>query len=98
MAKKDLDVTTEDISRIESAAYDEYQETLLEQARAMMAAIEALNNTWQGPNHDSFVRGYVARKQGIDDFHSLLSELLRALGEAVREYNDGEATVAGYIR
>ena len=98
MAKKDIDVSTEDISRVRSTAYDEYEETLIDQFRAMMAAIEALNETWKGPNHDDFVKTFDARSQGIDDFHKLVAAYLRAWDDACREYGNCESNVAGYVK
>lgn len=98
MAKKDIEVDTSEISRIEQSAFDEFDSTLRAQYRSMYLAIEALNDTWQGTNHDAFVADYMRRRDGIDAFHDMLSAYLRSLGDVFYRYNEGEKSVADYVK
>lgn len=98
MAQKNLDVSTEDIHRVRNAARELYRETLVKQLEAMSEAIEALNDTWQGPNHEAFVAEYERRRQGIEEFHKVLASYFHTMGDAYVEYDKGEAAIGDIVR
>ena len=62
---KDIDVSTEGISSTRSSAYDTFDEALRANLSQMTMSIEALNATWEGPNHQNFVSTYEEHK---DDY------------------------------
>ena len=94
---KDIDVSTEGISSTRSSAYDTFDEALRANLSQMTISIEALNATWEGPNHQNFVSTYEEHKDDLDAFHDALSAYLRAWSEAFREYNNCESDVAQHI-
>lgn len=98
MARMDVQVATGDLSRIHHASVSEFRDTLASQLSDMTLAIEELNATWQGPNHESFVAEYAKRKEGLDAFHGMLAAFLEAWDEASRTYEQCEDAVAGYVK
>ena len=97
VATKDIEVDTPLISNLNTKVLDELTGTLEAQFRSMCLAVEALNDSWQGPNHDEFVRGFEARSEAIQSFQSHLNKYLFAVQDAYRLYNECEETVAGYV-
>lgn len=94
---KDIEVSTEGMSGIRSSAYDTFDDVLRASLTSMTLSVEALNATWEGPNHQGFVEAYKVRKDDLDAFHDALGAFLRAWSEAYREYNTCESDVASMI-
>lgn len=94
---KDIEVNTEEISSIVSSAQEFYDVMLRANLTQMTMEIEALNATWEGPNHTAFVDDYETRKDNLETFHGVLTAYLDACSKAVAEYNDCESDVAQWI-
>ena len=97
MAKMDIDYLDGQVKHLYDVMTDELQGSLEAQFSDMDSAIEGLNGIWEGPNHDAFVKDYVARREGIAAFHKLMYAFLEAWDDARRAYAQCEQTVEGYV-
>lgn len=95
MADVEVDVSL--ISSMEKR-FEEEIEQLQEDLSSLYTSVEELNQTWEGPNHEEFVKNFENRYLDMTELDRSLKSYLKALKKAQKTYTDCESEVFRIVR
>lgn len=95
MAKMEVD--TDAINTLNRSMNSE-TENIVRLAQQMNQSIEALNSTWEGPNHDEFVAKFRDQYTELEEISRLLQKYCESLSKAHKLYCQCEDDVSRYCR
>lgn len=91
---KQIVVNTESM-RAAHKACKSHVETLKAALTEMQTSVEALNATWEGPNHDEFEATFKARYAAMEQLVVSIDEYLKAFNSASNSYETCESETLG---
>lgn len=93
---KIIQVNTDSIARAKKVAAESL-DALRESLVSMRASVDELNATWEGPNHDKFVRQFSEDYAEMERFCNTLGLFIEQYGESGHTYAVCDQDVAGLV-
>lgn len=93
----DLEVNTSSISSMQTTL-EEAVESLESTLKAMYASVNDLNATWEGPNHDEFVRDFQNRYEQMQKLNQAFKSYSNSVKQANKIYRKCEDEVWQIVR